>query len=212
MTKLLALLWIIAIAGLAGVLFQVKYEVQGLEQELAGVQHGIVKDKEAIHVLEAEWSYLNQPERIAELSRRYLELQPVTAQQIASIVALPPAPEDMGAVNISVTVDDAGAPAPLPRLRPETPDDWRPRAPREPVETRLATREPTVRNAAPAPTVAAPAPATTAPVVARSEPAPTKPQPPQVAKALGDGIAINPVTGRPLPTVAPTLVSGGGER
>lgn len=84
-------------AGIA--LFYAKHRVQALEGELARLQHQIIADREAIHVLKAEWSFLNEPDRLAELARRHLELAPVAGSQLATIddipekLPLPPAPE-----------------------------------------------------------------------------------------------------------------------
>ena len=81
----------VATAAAVG-LFQVKDDVQALEDELTRMNHQILRDREAIHVLRAEWSYLNDPARLTELSRRHLELTPVAAAQIADIDDLPAQP------------------------------------------------------------------------------------------------------------------------
>ena len=69
-------------------LFHVKYQVQALEEELARLNAAILKEQQQIHVLRAEWSYLNRPDRIAELAARYLELEPMKPAQIAAMGAL----------------------------------------------------------------------------------------------------------------------------
>lgn len=82
-------LWI-ALAVAAGVgLFQVSYRVQSLEEELTQVNRQILHEREAIHVLRAEWSYLNEPTRLAELTRRHLPLAPLQATQMIRIEDLP---------------------------------------------------------------------------------------------------------------------------
>jgi hypothetical protein len=43
-------------------------------------------------VLEAEWSYLNDPTRLADLARRYTDLAPATPTQIAGFDRLVPRP------------------------------------------------------------------------------------------------------------------------
>lgn len=48
----------------------------------------------AIHVLDAEWSYLNDPLRLADLARRHTELVPTTPGQIGDFASLPPRIED----------------------------------------------------------------------------------------------------------------------
>lgn len=83
------LLWI-ALAVVAGVgLFHVSYRVQSLEEELTQVNRQILREREAIHVLRAEWSYLNEPTRLAELTRRHLTLVPLQATQMIRVEDLP---------------------------------------------------------------------------------------------------------------------------
>jgi hypothetical protein len=45
------------------------------------VQKQIAATQDEIHVLNAEWSFLNQPNRLADLSRKYLNLQPIGTAQ-----------------------------------------------------------------------------------------------------------------------------------
>ena len=55
------------LATVAGTgLFLLKYQVQAQEQRLSGLHKQINGDQEAIHVLKAEWSYLNDPGRLRE--------------------------------------------------------------------------------------------------------------------------------------------------
>ena len=52
-------------------------------------RRSIAKEAEAIRVLKAEWSYLNQPERLQALARRHLTLGPTAAAQIVVLANLP---------------------------------------------------------------------------------------------------------------------------
>ena len=109
MTRLRSVFWLL-LAGVAGlaVLFQVKYEVQTLEKRMESLNRQIARDEKAVHVLQAEWSYLNEPGRLTELAQRHLDLTPLTAQQLVSFddvpmpvyplnpgIAMPPQPEDV---------------------------------------------------------------------------------------------------------------------
>jgi cell division protein FtsL len=78
------LLAIILAAALSVVLFGVKYQVRDLEEELTSIERAILNEERAIHVLRAEWSHLNDPERLRQLAARYLDLSPVTARQLGS--------------------------------------------------------------------------------------------------------------------------------
>ena len=63
-------IWL-GLAGLAsGALFHTSYQVQGLGDDLAGLNRAIVQEQEAIQILKAEWSYMNDPNRIEEMAAR----------------------------------------------------------------------------------------------------------------------------------------------
>jgi hypothetical protein len=118
MIRLTTLIWL-ALASLAGVgLFQVKYRVQSLEQDLAQINRQILGDQEAIHVLGAEWSLLNEPARIADMSRRHLELTPFTAAQLAHFSDLP---DGVARDPATPTPDGAGTVAPAATPAPQVP-------------------------------------------------------------------------------------------
>ena len=65
-------------------LSMVKYQVQDLEEQLVNLNREITNDREAIHVLKAEWSHLNEPMRLQALAGRYLGMTPVSSTNIAS--------------------------------------------------------------------------------------------------------------------------------
>lgn len=113
-----------------GVLFGVAFEVSALEDRLIVLNEEITRDRDAIHVLRAEWSYLNQPERLEGLSRRYLELQPLEGDQFSVFAALPtrpgpdPAPAEATpeeATPAETATSVASAPNAKPRLKPAAP-------------------------------------------------------------------------------------------
>ena len=84
------LFWILLVGGAGVALFLLKYEVQAREERLARINTEIIRTQEAIQVLRAEWSYLNRPDRLAELAQRYLDLVPATGGQISlSLAAVP---------------------------------------------------------------------------------------------------------------------------
>src|SRR5580700_10262701 len=90
------LFWIVIafVAGLAN--YTVKQMVQGLDDELSNVRKKTVTEQKQIHDLTAEWTYLNQPELLADLNRRYLGLVAIVPKQergaIADIPMRPAAP------------------------------------------------------------------------------------------------------------------------
>lgn len=82
-------LWLGTAAAIGVALFYAKYRVQTLDEQLAQTNQAILADQESIHVLKAEWAYLNQPDRLERLSRRYLDLETLTRKQIGSLADLP---------------------------------------------------------------------------------------------------------------------------
>ena len=66
-------------------LFSVKYRVQDLRDELLTLDSEIAASQEAIHVLKAEWSLLNDPARLRDLAARHLDLQAVDAERVGTL-------------------------------------------------------------------------------------------------------------------------------
>ena len=92
MIRLGTFIWL-AILTMIGVgLYQVELGVLAKEAELKQINRQIDANRDAIHVLDAEWSYLNDPTRLADLARRYSDLSPATPTQIASFDRLMPRP------------------------------------------------------------------------------------------------------------------------
>jgi hypothetical protein len=101
-------IWTLVIATAGYGMFQIKFEVQALEKQLTQLNRDIRGHEESIRVLRAEWSYLNEPERLGTLAARYLELAPVNAGQLVQFDAVP-------AKLAIVAADDAALPVPQPR-------------------------------------------------------------------------------------------------
>ncbi len=88
-----ALVWMILAITAGTGLFLLKYEVRAMEEQLVQIKQQTLNNLESVHVLKAEWSYLNQPTRLEDLGRRLLSLEPVIAQQSVSITDIPMRPE-----------------------------------------------------------------------------------------------------------------------
>ncbi len=88
------------------------YETQEALREAASLQRSIGDARETLSVLEAEWAYLNRPDRLrdlAELNFPVLELMPIEARQFADVhQVMAPPPElpglDLGDLTGSVEV------------------------------------------------------------------------------------------------------------
>ncbi len=89
MIRPLTLAAIALLALMSVALFQLKYEVRELEEDLRGLGGQLAADEEAVQVLKAEWSYLNQPERLEALAKTHLDLEPVAALQIGALYRIP---------------------------------------------------------------------------------------------------------------------------
>lgn len=87
-------LWLCLAAICGAVLFHTTQQVTDGRERLAVINHDIQKEEETLRVLQAEWSYLNQPERLEKLSSEYLKLQALKGRQFARLEDLerPPAP------------------------------------------------------------------------------------------------------------------------
>ena len=85
----LTMLWLGLATVAAMALFALKFEVMSLEARLEALNDRIVADLDAIHVLKAEWSFLNRPTKLQRRVDRYLELEPPQANQFLSIERLP---------------------------------------------------------------------------------------------------------------------------
>lgn len=90
--------WVGVIGSMAFGLYQLKHAVQRSEKELAQLERELITSQESIHVLRAEWSYLNRPDRLSALADRHLALVPVAPNQVVDITALPPRPIERAVV------------------------------------------------------------------------------------------------------------------
>lgn len=79
----------VVIGALVFGLFQIKLAVQDLEGRLMTLDRALLKSETEIHVLRAEWAYLNRPERLARLAASYLDLAPLRAGQIVTAERMP---------------------------------------------------------------------------------------------------------------------------
>jgi len=82
-------IWMLLAIAAGACLFVLKYEVKSMEEELARINRDTLANLEAVHVLKAEWSYLNRPSRLEDLGRRLLALEPADVAQSTTIDDIP---------------------------------------------------------------------------------------------------------------------------
>lgn len=79
------LVWSVLCVAVAVGLLVVKQRVQEHENRLEALGNELAANDNAIAVLKAEWSYLNQPGRLEDLAIRHLGLEPPRSDQIRSV-------------------------------------------------------------------------------------------------------------------------------
>ena len=105
----------VCVAVLAIGLYLVKYSVQDVQRNVAALKSDLSKEKESLHLLNAEWAYLNRPDRLrdlADLNFDRLGLLPLMPEAFGKVdqVAYPPEPmAPMLPLTNSVTLSSDGA-------------------------------------------------------------------------------------------------------
>jgi cell division protein FtsL len=77
-------------------LMVVSHRVQHVHREIVLTERAMKQEADAIRILQAEWSYLNDPARLEVLASQYLDLRPPQSAQLISDVdgAKPQIPEE----------------------------------------------------------------------------------------------------------------------
>ncbi len=125
-----------ALAVMAGIgLFLLKYEVAEMEDQLADINRETLINLEAVHVLKAEWSYLNRPQRLETLGRDLLSLEPVKARQTLDISDIPLRPDSAAEIPAATATPAAD------HLPPSRQIQARPMIGRHPIPPRRTSLE-----------------------------------------------------------------------
>jgi cell division protein FtsL len=88
MTRLTIALTAFLALALSIAVFRITYQVDELEGRLHSLNNEILDEQETIHILKAEWSYLNDPHRLEVLAKRYLGLEEMTGEQLINMETL----------------------------------------------------------------------------------------------------------------------------
>ncbi|MTH97936.1 hypothetical protein [Roseibium sp. RKSG952] len=95
MVRYLNILFVAAVVIGAATVYDMKLAAKKSAARVAELQREIKAEEESIQHLKAEWSLLNQPDRLQQLVGRYndyLQLQPVDVRQIVTAEELPARP------------------------------------------------------------------------------------------------------------------------
>jgi cell division protein FtsL len=94
--RITALIYMACFAALAMGLYLVKYSVQSVQRDVATLKQQLASEKESLHLLNAEWAYLNRPERLSRLAGRHLDMVALDSRQITEMKAIPAAADTNG--------------------------------------------------------------------------------------------------------------------
>jgi hypothetical protein len=111
--------WFVLVIASGVTNFVVKQNVQNLDEQLAHARHKTVDEQKKIHELTADWTFLNQPELLADLNSRHVHLGPLSPKQIeSSLEKIPlrptPPPQDAAPQVASAAPPPPAAPSPTP--------------------------------------------------------------------------------------------------
>ncbi|WP_134496469.1 cell division protein FtsL [Microvirga pakistanensis] len=93
MIKLLHIIAITALVLSAGYAYSVKYDTLYYAEQVAKLKSKAQREREVIAVLQAEWQYLDRPDRLQAAADQHLDLQPMKIQQLARLSDLPDRPD-----------------------------------------------------------------------------------------------------------------------
>lgn len=88
MIRVLTIVGVVVALSAAAGLYRVKMRTAELGDQVRALGREIDREEEAIAVLRAEWSLLNQPDRLQALAERYLDLDPMSIDQIVRVDGL----------------------------------------------------------------------------------------------------------------------------
>lgn len=206
--------------------YQTKHRAQELDREVGRTIKLTEAARERVTALRAEWALLNEPERLSELSRQYLNLHTLAPSQFVTLADLgaklpavlppgsftpPPSEDDLPAPVAEAPplhVMAPAGPAPIVQASVSPPAGAAPSAPTHPVPTRArpvdvaAPRPPIVLAQASAPPATYPTPlnpplSTRPPILSQSLP------PPSTVRPAASFVPIQSASLVPAPRISP---------
>ncbi|MEQ8747777.1 hypothetical protein [Pyruvatibacter sp.] len=118
MMRILNTAVVLVTLAVAFALYHVKYETQAEQRDIRNLTAELATEHDAIQVLQAEWSLLNQPERLEGLVERHTDLQPLAPAQIVTLADLPARPKALPGLEADPSLGGyAGTVAPGPGIQ-----------------------------------------------------------------------------------------------
>ncbi len=93
MIRLLHIIAISVLIASAGYAYSIKYDTLYYAEQVAKLKSKVQRERDALAVLQAEWQYLDRPDRLQAAADQHLDLQPLKIQQLARLSDLPSRPE-----------------------------------------------------------------------------------------------------------------------
>lgn len=124
MLRFLNIVTIVALVGSAVYAYSIKYQTSYRAEQIAKTKIEIKAEQDAIATLRAEWSFLTRPERVQQLSDRYLDLTPLTVDKIVTARSLPERAPRVDAIAAKIDMLGLGVastPSADPQSAPTTP-------------------------------------------------------------------------------------------
>jgi cell division protein FtsL len=84
MLRLVNALFMLGVLVAAFMIYGLEHQRREAERRTVEIRLRIAEEREAIKLLEAEWSLLTRPDRIERLAKKYLRLAPLTPRQLVS--------------------------------------------------------------------------------------------------------------------------------
>lgn len=83
-------IWVLMVMMTGYALFHISYQVEALEGQLAELNHQIESEKEKVHNLKAEWSYVTRPDWLESLGDEFMpDYTRLSPQQVLQIEDIP---------------------------------------------------------------------------------------------------------------------------
>ena len=93
------LVWVMMFAVGAYGLYMVKYEVEELRQENIALEKSLQHEKNSLAMRQLEWAALNHPARLRRLSNVLLPMEPIKADRVIELSAIPMIDQEIAGVN-----------------------------------------------------------------------------------------------------------------